>query len=369
MNDSNPIKIIAWNCRGIRNKQIELFNFLAKEKVDVALLSETWLAHNVKFKHPNFCVYRNDRPEGRGGGVAIVIRKNIKHECIQQVKTKVIENIGVSLNMEDNTTLKIFSCYFPGGSPGRDNVKKANFRSDMKKFARTTCRYVLGGDFNCRNQAWGCQRSNCWGNILLNLLTTNTFAISYPHSPTYIPTRANMQPSVLDFFLTNSPHNLNSPLTLNNLSSDHLPVVTNYKSRFSINKEFRYNFAQADWRSFQATLSSKISHLTETTYNSTEDIDNVIDHFSSAITEAIDQSIPKRPVKNIFCEEIPQYVLSLIRMRNKHRREWIKHRNLTSKKQIKTSTKPSNIICFYLGIGDGINLSQNYQKLLLSFGK
>lgn len=73
------IKIMFWNCRSVRNKFIELFNFLRKENVDICLLSETWLKSSNKFYHPNYDCIRVDREHTVGGGVAILIKKKIKY--------------------------------------------------------------------------------------------------------------------------------------------------------------------------------------------------------------------------------------------------------------------------------------------------
>lgn len=44
---ADKIKMITWNARGIRKKTTEFFDYLIRENIDVALVSETWL--NEKF--------------------------------------------------------------------------------------------------------------------------------------------------------------------------------------------------------------------------------------------------------------------------------------------------------------------------------
>lgn len=72
------LKIIFWNCRSIRNKSIELFNFLTDNNIDICLLSETWLKCGEKLTHRNYYCVRNDRKGSTGGGVAILIKKSLK---------------------------------------------------------------------------------------------------------------------------------------------------------------------------------------------------------------------------------------------------------------------------------------------------
>ena len=71
------------------------------------------------------------------GGVAVVVRKNISHELLPDINTELIENLGIKIKLTDNTFVNIYSCYFPGGSPGSSDTKKTSFKSDLRKFSRT----------------------------------------------------------------------------------------------------------------------------------------------------------------------------------------------------------------------------------------
>lgn len=97
------VKIICWNARGIRNKIEELYKFLDVHKIDICLLCETWLNPNISIRNQNFFCYRCDRMERRGGGVAILIRKNIRHKLLGNKKTINIENVGVHIYQEGET--------------------------------------------------------------------------------------------------------------------------------------------------------------------------------------------------------------------------------------------------------------------------
>lgn len=73
--NTNTLKIITWNSRGIRNKLGEFFDFLVRINADVALVSETWLKSDISMNHANFNCYRSDRECSKGGGVAVVVKK------------------------------------------------------------------------------------------------------------------------------------------------------------------------------------------------------------------------------------------------------------------------------------------------------
>mgnify|MGYP003391409124 FL=1 len=72
---NNILNVVSWNARGVRYKKDELFHFLEHHNIDVCLLCETWLNNNTSIKNQNFYCYRSDRQQGRGGGVAILIKK------------------------------------------------------------------------------------------------------------------------------------------------------------------------------------------------------------------------------------------------------------------------------------------------------
>lgn len=87
----SDINIIIWNARGIKNKSIELFQFLIARKIHICLVSETWLKPHLSLNHQDFFVYRNDRELIRR---SIIIKKNIPHKLLPIVNTNLIENIA-----------------------------------------------------------------------------------------------------------------------------------------------------------------------------------------------------------------------------------------------------------------------------------
>lgn len=323
---SNALKIITWNSRGIRTKLNEFFDFLVRVNVDVALVSETWLKNDISMNHSDFNCYRSDRETGKGGGVAIVIRKNICHELLPIIPTHFIENIGIKITFDDNSVINVYSCYFPGGSAGPTDIKKINFKSDLKKFSRIQGRYILGGDFNSKHQVWGCIRSNCWGNILHDLTSCNAFGMVFPPEPTLIPHNNRTNPSVLDFFITNVPEKLSAALTLDNLCSDHLPVCISYNSCYSTTHNMRYDYRNTNWNLFKRYITDNISELNCMPINAIEDLDLLVIKLTTLIQDAGNASVPRKSVPHSYTKRLPRQILNLISLRNKSRRNWIRFR-------------------------------------------
>ena len=76
-------KFLLVNARSILNKKEELEVVISHDRPDVILIAEIWLSDSVPdevVNIPNFCIVRNDRQFGRGGGVQIYIQEHIPYK-------------------------------------------------------------------------------------------------------------------------------------------------------------------------------------------------------------------------------------------------------------------------------------------------
>lgn len=153
--------------------QLNFFSFLCRNNIDVGLISETWLSTDVSFSNSLYRCYRLDRIDGIGGGVAIVVRKTLKHSLLPKIDTKLIENIGVELFFSGGRKLSIFCVYFPGRSTLPNG--RCWLKNYFRRFINFPGPYLIRGDLNCRHRSWVCLRANTWGNILTNMHSTHQF--------------------------------------------------------------------------------------------------------------------------------------------------------------------------------------------------
>lgn len=330
--NNNVIKMALWNARGVRFKKDELFQFININKIDICLLCETGLNKKYSIKHNNFYCYRYDRPQGRGGGVAILVRKNIPHHLLPLKNTKVIEHIGIKISTI-NGSLNLYACYFPGGAGG-DTNRKQSFISDIRMLTNPNDSFILAGDFNCRNRYWGCQTNNSWGNILYERLKPNELEIVYPHECTHIPTDPRRRPSTLDFFLTNNPHIISSIRVINDLSSDHLPVIGIIKKSFHKIENKMYNYSKANWSKFAKHINRNLPlspNFTEISNKS--QIDEMISSLNNTIKGAIECSVPKRR-EFVNNKPLPNNIKVLIQFRNIYRRNWKRYKDANDHQQM-----------------------------------
>ena len=182
------IKILCWNCNSIKNKHIELSNYMYLNNIDIVGLNETKLDRTVELIVPGYSIYRNDR-DSRGGGVAVLIKKSIKH-YFKPTKLKNIEAVTIMVNTEIGE-LKIVTAYLP--------PDKKLLKDDLNEINNYSGSYIIMGDLNARNTAWNCITSNDKGNKLLEFCVKNKLSISAPEKATHYPKRG--LPSIIDVFL------------------------------------------------------------------------------------------------------------------------------------------------------------------------
>ena len=77
---------MLWNCRSIIANYIEFSNYVHKVNPHFICLSETYLKLTDNFTVRNYKIFRKDR-FGRGGGIAILVRNDIKSHLKQNFRT------------------------------------------------------------------------------------------------------------------------------------------------------------------------------------------------------------------------------------------------------------------------------------------
>lgn len=225
--DKQYLNFLQWNANSLLNRIHELYLFMNVNHIDLACISETFYTESDNIpSHPNFAIYRFDRQElssnNRSGGVAIIIRRSIKHQLVSNLNTKLLENIGLEINLQNGSRIQIFSVYLPGGA--NNETIRQHYKHDIQLLTNRNCSYFVLGDLNSRHRLWNCSRANTAGNILFNLHQRNPFLIYHPNEPTFFPTQNNYCPSYIDLGLTNGIHQIVDSTTFPS-SSDHQMIT------------------------------------------------------------------------------------------------------------------------------------------------
>lgn len=202
-----------WNAAGLHSKKHETMAFLQRENVDIMIIGETWLKANIQLKIPNYITYRSDRILQPHGGTAILIKKHIPHTYLQTRQCQV-ENTIIEINTREGP-LKIISAYC---TPNKNLTAQ-----DLETLLAPNEKTVLLGDLNAKNTNWGCNTTNRSGQTLLEFFQNQNIQLHIPDTPTHY--QATGRPEILDIGISN---NTNMDLRLEvmeDLSSDHNPIV------------------------------------------------------------------------------------------------------------------------------------------------
>lgn len=122
------------------------------------------------------------------------------------------------VNMTNNTNIKITSVYGPPKPKLNPPVIDAIFNLNIPTIAV--------GDFNCKNIAGNSTKNNRRGIALLEYATKNNLTIHSSDEPTFYHINTIYPPDWLDIAITKNL-NISDITALDELSSDHIPVVVN----------------------------------------------------------------------------------------------------------------------------------------------
>jgi Endonuclease-reverse transcriptase len=274
------INILNWNANGIKTQTNLFTNYIQKHQIHISCITETHLAINEQFRIPGYTIYRQDRRSRvASGGVAMIIKNQIKHHLLPEIKLNTLECVGIETILIDNSKIKIYAMYRPPNSTLQEK--------DLKKIFNTNNKILALGDYNSKNTIWGCRVTNP-NEVLLNELSTKyNFQILAPTNYTFFPYQTDYQPDILDILLLK---NCNKPLTQSvttELDSDHLSVIISLSLKISLqssqilkHKTFR------NFELFQTTLNKNLKSTFP--LQTKPDIDSSILTYTETIQKTIE---------------------------------------------------------------------------------
>ena len=169
------LNIMFWNCQGVRSKRKELELYPKENTIDILALNETFLTKKINFKIQGYDTIRNDRSNGRRGGVAFLVKHGlvVNKECRNADFNIITENevLAINLELSCNQNVTFATIYWLNGNPNLSLFHTINNLSNNVLFV---------GDFNSKLESFGCAKKNATGPMLqniqkqLNLIYLNT---------------------------------------------------------------------------------------------------------------------------------------------------------------------------------------------------
>ncbi|KAL4141647.1 hypothetical protein QTP88_004249 [Uroleucon formosanum] len=289
-------------------------------------------SHTKKFCHlPPRCVKCADRvTQSRAmGGVAILVRAQIKQQVIPNPNLLCLEAVAVLIKL-NNRYVTIVSAYQP---PSRQM-----HISDYDKIMSLDNSIIMAGDLNAKHTNWGCRVSNPNGTKLLSFIANTPYAINAPNEPTYFPSDCNRQPDILDILLIKSIPFSCTQEALAELDSDHIPIkITINSSSQSYQSNNSLFKGKPNWNIFSNQINTNL--IIPKTIPTIQAAEQMSEHLTAVIADAA-RACSKPTLHNTKdIGYLPPYLFSLIQRKHQARRIWQNQRNTENKKLLNKLTK------------------------------
>lgn len=349
------LKIGHWNANGLANKTSELQDFLQKHKIDIMLINETNLTPKMKNPDvPGYICYRKDRKAAKsttknpGGGVLALVNELLDiGEFPINFETK-IEILGLKLN-----NVLIYSAYAPQNTIDDHSLNKM-FNSGQQ--------VIIMGDLNSRHPDWNCRGTNGNGVRLRKYIKRSRYELLAPNEFTFYPSNSKNNPSTIDLALIKNITNVQIH-TLDELDSDHLPLMLTFDSEFvkNENKNF-FNYKRANWTKFRENIDKNLTVTCK--LKSKQHINAAVKNLTNIIQDSMRACIPTAKVANKKYNLNPE-IKKLITERNRLRKLFQRTGNFAYRDQ---KNSLSNLIKSKVKDLRNKNWNEKLEKLSLKDG-
>ena len=244
-----------WNARSLLGKLSEFKKYILSLNPHIVGVSETWLNTKYDPKFQNYNVIRKDREGQKGGGLLILIRRDIKYTILtlSHHQQGHLEVLAVKIATKEGWGNLLF-CYNPA-----QNLQKAEFEYYFNQIPSPK---LIFGDFNARHQLWNPALNRASINISGKSLFEASINLSASLiTPPDLPTRINPytgRTSTLDIGFGSGIFEFPSSVTTGpNLGSDHLPVIIDYNNThlITISKRIHWNFKKGNWLDYKQDVA------------------------------------------------------------------------------------------------------------------
>jgi len=152
MAQSNTLKLVQWNCCGIRGKLPQL-QVLAPS-LDIICIQESLLWPRNNFWLRGFNIVRRDISSSHERGVCILVNNKLNYSILNLsfFSHSSLELLGITL-MQDNVPLAIVNIYRHPNQSTPSSILDALFQFLFNNFNRV----LISGDvLNAHHSWWGC---------------------------------------------------------------------------------------------------------------------------------------------------------------------------------------------------------------------
>lgn len=299
-----------WNCNSIKNKKIELKNFLNNYNPLIVSLNETKSDNIGDLVFKNYNVIRKDK-NSRSGGVAILIKEGIRFEQSNIYDKFNLQLLTLKIFINPTNQFHFISWYHPPN----EKLPDAKFFKELGKLKR----FILTGDLNAKHKAWFASRENELGKSLEKILSkSKNISIVKNKTPTHFSTHRTYD--ILDLILTSSQ--LLKKITeikvlKHELSSDHFPI----NFRLKLNEKFEYEkntkITKIDYKNLHKDMESNFKIFSDQGLETKNfPIETLIDTVQKNYQLSLEKNT-KFALKKIDNLNLPNNIIKLINEKKK----------------------------------------------------
>lgn len=242
-------KIVQINIRSAYSNKSFLKKFMIDNKIDVAVLCETWTKDTNKLQLQNYKTYIKTRPDGYGG-VGFIIRNEISTNIINQsLNFNRLEIMEIEINIK-NIRLRIISFY--NNSNRNSNEINDEFEKLLDHYKNKN-KTIIMGDINAHHILWEENSQNdTLGNKIADTITTSPFCIKNDGTHTRRDARNNKTYAVDISLISNEiSSDFDWKCIHENLGSDHFPIILEYNKELDLRKKMK----KIDWPKIEKEMN------------------------------------------------------------------------------------------------------------------
>ena len=320
-NYHNGLKVCHINAGSLKSKHTILYQLLSTSKMDVIMVSESWLNLHIPSSFvsiPGFLLYRNDRKDRVGGGVCVFVKENLHAKSVFSSSLCPIEFVCIEIKNESEKCLLV-TVYCPPCKFKDENIKE--FEETLIRLSRSYTKILIGGDFNVNYL-----EKNASVSLFQYICDKIGLVVINQQWPTCFQSVRN--PSLIDMFLTNSIDDV--------LGNDQLRLTSDFIHdlifcSFSFN--FRSNSVKTlRFRSINQTdllsLHQNISRYGLFEIYNASDIDSKVSLLTQITAELYDEYVPvvTKVLKPQSCPWFNPQIKKLIKERERFFKKYKRNR-------------------------------------------
>lgn len=309
------LKLLFLNICSLRNKMENLYGILKNYGgFDIIIIAETHLKTDEisLFNIPGFTGIFNCRDIKKGGGTAIYLNEQLKHNLLENVEA--FNKIAVEIRLEGKK-IRLVTMYRP---PERSNM--VMFLDELEKTLDSPKLTILAGDLNIDLLKTDCVVTEKY----MDLLSSYGYNIRNQICVQFATRTASC--SIIDHIMTNLPNEcFAKPVEIIDISfSDHDALSLSCK----IQKEPKPSMTVKE---FQITNSKRFTELVETYHNSIEspNMEDIIEILRTAKNQST--SIKKHRVSADSFKWMSLELIEMMKDRDMAYKIYKKHPNQPNK--------------------------------------